>query len=73
MLNADSEQPVKFLEWVNTRIPPQYDCDWRPRFTLQSGELPTEPKVWIETLKFNRYDPVFYTAEQLYEYYKREV
>lgn len=69
-MNSDA---VDFLEWVNARIPPQYDCDWRPRFTLQVGELPNEPKVWIETLTFNRAEPKFYTSLELYEYFKREM
>ena len=67
-----TDNSIDFLEWVNTRIPPQYSCDWRTRFVLQMGELPNEPKVWIETLTFSRSDPKFYTADELYELYKQE-
>jgi hypothetical protein len=63
------EQVIKFLDWVIERLPPEYDGDTRQRFTPQVSVL-EEKQEWIETRKFSRTNPKFYTTKEVLELYK---
>lgn len=64
------EQVVIFIEWVMERLPPEYDMDTRTRFTPQVI-LKDEPLVWIETRKFSRVNPKFYTTPEILDLWKQ--
>lgn len=66
------EQTVNFVEWVVEKLPPKYDGDTRPRFTPQVV-LKDEPLVWIETHKFSRVNPKFYTTQEILDIYKETI
>ncbi len=66
------QQVVNFIEWVMEKLPPEYDMDTRPRFTPQVV-LKDEPLVWIETHKFSRVNPKFYTTQEILDIYKNTI
>lgn len=66
------EQIVNFVEWIVEKFPPEYDCDLRSRFTPQVI-LKDEPLVWIETHKFLRSNPKFYTTQEILDIYKETI
>ena len=69
------EQVVNFIEWVVEKFPPEYDMDTRSRFTPQIVGVinSNEPLVWIETHKFSRSNPKFYTTQEILDIYKETI
>lgn len=66
------EQVVNFIEWVMELHKPAYTADITRRFTPQLV-LEGEQLVWIETRKFSRADPKFYTTQEVLDIYKNTI
>lgn len=63
------QQVVNFVEWVLELNKPAYDADTTRRFTPQLV-MEGEEFIWIDTKNFSRYEPKFYTTQELLNIYK---
>jgi hypothetical protein len=57
----------RFVEWVVELLPQEYDMDVRRRFTPQVQSPNENELLWIETHKYNRSNPKFYTTQEVYK------
>lgn len=66
------EQVVNFIEWMLESMPIEYSGDTRTRFTPQIV-MEGQEFVWIETHKFLRGEPKFYTTQEILDIYKETI
>lgn len=66
------EQIVNFIEWVLELNRPAYDADTTRRFTPQLV-MENDPFLWIDTKNFRRYEPKFYTTQEILDIYKETI
>lgn len=64
------EQIVNFIEWVLELNRPAYDCDTTRRFTPQLV-MEGQDFIWIDTKNFSRYEPKFYTTQEILNLWKQ--
>lgn len=64
------EQVVIFIEWMLELNRPAYDTDTTRRFTPQLV-IEGEDFVWIDTKDFSRYEPKFYTTQEILDLWKQ--
>lgn len=64
------EQVINFVEWILELNRPAYDADTTRRFTPQLV-MEGEDLVWINTKNFNRYEPKFYTTQEILDLWKQ--